>query len=106
MKNVRDIGATVKKVFNPMLSLKVDYHFFQLSNPEGSWYKTSGASRGVGSGDDPNLGHEVDIILGWKPVKHSSIQFAHAHFIPVGEGTSIAGSDSTSATYIWMRIER
>ncbi|MEC7986631.1 MAG: alginate export family protein [Myxococcota bacterium] len=106
LKNVRNIGASAQKIFSPTLSLKLDYHFFQLSNPTGSWFATSGQSRGVGTGENANLGHEVDIVLGWKPVKNCSIQFTHAHFIPFGEGATIEGSDTSSATYAWMRIER
>ena len=103
--NIRDIGMSVQGTHSRHFNAKVDYHLFQLSNPNGSWYALGNASRGIGSGDDANLGHELDIVLNWRPVPVCSLIFGHVFFLPTGEGSRIEGGDLSMATYLWMRFE-
>jgi len=103
--NIRDIGVSIQGTQSRHFNAKVDYHFFQLSNPTGSWYALGNASRGIGSGDDANLGHEIDIVLNWRPVPVCSLLLGHVFFIPTGEGERIEGGDLSMATYLWMRFE-
>ena len=103
--NIRDIGVSVQGTHSRHFNAKVDYHLFQLSNPNGSWYALGNASRGIGSGDDANLGHELDIVLNWRPVPVCSLILGHVFFLPTGEGSRIEGGDLSMATYLWMRFE-
>ena len=103
--NIRDVGMSIQSVPFEHWLFKLDYHFFQLSNSQGNWYGLGNALRGRASGDDPNLGHEIDIIINWKPSPITSVLFGHVLFLPTGEGASIGGSDMSQATYVWLRIE-
>ena len=67
--NVRDSGASIQSKIADGWSGKIDYHFFQMSNASGAWYGLGNSLRGMGSGDDATLGHEIDLNLKWKPVK-------------------------------------
>ena len=103
--NVRDWSTRAKADFNSFASLMLDYHYFQLSNPNGHWF-TLGGTRGLGSGGDSNLGQEFDLIVILRPYKKTSIKIGHALFVPMGEGQTIAGEDWSSSSYIWLHAKR
>ena len=105
LKNIRDISGRFKVSPSQHLSVLLDYHHFQLSNPNGNWF-TLGGSRGIGSGDDATLGQEVDLVVQVYPYKKTSIKIGHALFLPTGEGSNLAGKDWSSSTYVWMHVRR
>ena len=88
-----------------MYSIQLDYHYFQLSNPDGEWFTLRG-SRGAGNGSDSTLGQELDILVDWKPYKKTSLKFGHSYFIPTGEGKVIGGKDHSHFTYLWMTVRQ
>ena len=103
--NVRDWSGRIKAAPTPYSAFMIDYHYFQLNNPNGNWF-TLGGSRGLGSGNDSTLGQEVDLTIILKPYKKTSVKIGHALFIPMGEGKTIAGEDWSSASYIWFHTKR
>lgn len=105
LTNIRDISGRFKVSPSQHLSVLLDYHYFQLSNPTGSWF-TLGGTRGIGSGDDAALGQEVDLVVQVYPYKKTSIKIGHALFVPMGEGRTLAGEDWSSSTYVWMHVKR
>lgn len=106
--NIRDISAAFRASPNRKLNISVQYHYFQLSNPQGNWYLINGTTRGTANpdNDDANLGQEIDLSFTIRPRKGMRFQFTHATFMPMGVGQEKGGDDISSATYMWMVVEK
>ena len=106
--NVRDMAASIRIKPHKKYQAHVDYHFFQLSNPQGSWFAFPGGAPAAApeGNEDATLGSEIDVGLRWVPQKGVSLRFTESIFIPMGAGKEIRGPDVSSATYLWMRLTK
>jgi hypothetical protein len=106
--NSRTLSLEGRYSASDHITLKIVGHHFALSNPEGSWYQNSGAPMGVtpDGNTDSVLGEGIDAAVEWSPRKGESFRLVHAHMIPRGAGEKIAGSDSSSATYLWILLNK
>jgi len=101
---------TVKTWLRPddTVQISLDYSFFQLHRPDGKWMLNNGALVGRGwalDNVDPNLGHEVDVNLLYKPWKVLSVRPAYGIFIPDAAGRRIAGTAPQHFVYVWLVAE-
>ncbi|MGB1014800.1 MAG: hypothetical protein ACPG4T_11750, partial [Nannocystaceae bacterium] len=77
-----------------VLKLNVDYHFFQLQQPQGRWWRVP--DNLVAGGWSPNnqsrnLGHEFDFRFRAQPFKPLSVDVGYAIYLPLAAATTITG---------------
>ncbi|MBM76384.1 MAG: hypothetical protein CMK59_13345 [Proteobacteria bacterium] len=105
--NSQDLLLEFRYAINDTFQVKTQAHHFALSNPDGHWYRNNGTSMGSASNNDSStIGEEIDLVLEWSPRKGETFRLVHAHLFPRGAGEEIAGSDSSSATYIWFLVSK
>ena len=103
--NARDIGAGLSAEPVKQLALSATWHHFQLVEPEGAWYRNNGAIVGWEPGNsEAALGHEIDLLATYKPIKQVFLQGAVIWFKPVGVGERLAGPGSTLSSYLWLVV--
>ncbi len=81
------------------------YNFIQLDKPTGAW--RSAPDPLIGRGWDPtntsrNLGHEVDLILSYKPLEKLTVQPGYGLFVPLEAGQRIAGPATQHFAYLML----
>lgn len=107
--NLRDLAGSV--FVSPMRNLKASavYHLMQMHDPTGRWYNLSGEAT-WGQGWDPTntrrtLGHEIDLILNYKPWKYLSIRPAYSVFIKGPAARRLLPPDAMHFVYLWFIAE-
>jgi hypothetical protein len=88
--------------------LSLDYHFFQLQEPEGQWMLNDGSPVGSGwrlGNQSLDLGHEVDFNILFRPWEFLSLRPAYGVFIPGEAGRRIAGTAPQHFVYLWLIAE-
>lgn len=115
--NVRDLHLRFAMRPQRMVSLLLDFHYFQLHEAKGAWSDTGGRLVGRGwdiDNDDHGLGHEIDILADIRPFpSHPDfgvdgplrIRPGYGLFIPVGGGASIGGTTPQHFAYLWLIVE-
>lgn len=83
----------------------LDYHLFQLHEAHGYWMNTSGNL--VGDGWDPTnpdntVGHEIDLLVDYRPLDGLRVRPAYSIFIPAQAGRRLAGPATQHFVYIWL----
>jgi hypothetical protein len=53
--------------------------------------------------DDHNLGHEVDLVVRYRPWQPLELQGGYGLFVPVAAGTRIAGGDDPQH-FLYARV--
>jgi hypothetical protein len=103
--NVRDYGVKAKYKVNDKAVFLAHIHRFELSNSEGNWYELNGDAVGtpVAGNTDALLGHEVDLVVNFKPMKGVKFQLTEAIFAPSGYGAELTAGDLTTTTFLWMQ---
>ena len=72
---------------------------------EGRWRDIG--NNEVGLGWDPNnldfdIGHELDLVVDYKPNKYLRVRPAYSVFVPTGAGKALTGPDAQHFVYIWL----
>jgi hypothetical protein len=106
--NSRDIGLGTTLKMRKNLSAKVDVHYFQLSNPEGTWYSSNRTPIGTAAvgNEDSTLGQEIDLLLTYKPIKGVKLNTGYSVFRPDGAGAELTGNDPMHFAYLWMIVNK
>jgi hypothetical protein len=83
----------------------LSYNFIQLDKPTGAW--KSAPDPLVGAGWDPtntsrNLGHELDLILSYRPIAQLTVQPGYGLFIPLEAAQRIAGPATQHFAYLLL----
>ena len=105
-RNIRDLEAGVQLQVERRVRLNLDYHFFQLQETTGRWWKLPDNLVGAGwdpTNDDHNLGHEVDLVVRYRPWQPLELQGGYGLFVPVAAGTRIAGGDDPQH-FLYVRV--
>ena len=88
------------------MKVALDYHFFQLQDPKGRWWRVPENLVGNGwslDNDDHNLGHGMDLVVTYVPWSPLNLQAGYALFVPVGGGVAIAGGDAPQ-NFAYVRV--
>ena len=105
-RNIRDLEVGVHLQPEARVKLALDYHYFQLHNPKGVWWRVPENVVGQGwdpDNDDNNLGHEMDLVVTYVPWAPLNLQAGYALFVPVGGGVRIAGGDAPQ-NFAYVRV--
>jgi len=83
----------------------LSYNFIQLDKPTGAW--VNAPDQLVGAGWDPtntsrNLGHELDLVLTYRPLEKLSLHPGYGVFIPMAGGQRIAGPAPQHFAYLMV----
>lgn len=105
-RNIRDLEAGVQLQVERRVRVNLDYHFFQLHEATGRWWKLPNDL--VGAGWDPtndanNLGHELDLVVRYRPWKPLELQGGYGAFVPMVAATRIVGGDDTQH-FVYGRV--
>ena len=87
------------------LMASLSYNFIQLDKPTGAW--KSAPDPLIGAGWDPtntsrNLGHELDLVLTYKPIEKLTVQPGYGLFIPLEAAQRIAGPATQHLAYLML----
>jgi hypothetical protein len=106
--NMRDAEVGLSVSDGEAFSISTTYHFFQLHQPRGAWRDAGGNLVGSGwntGGAQPDLGHEVDVLLTarlWAPLW---LQPGYGLFVPTGAGARLAGPAVQQFVFLWVVLE-
>lgn len=104
-RNMRDLEFVASLSPAKMLELQASYHFFQLQEATGRWSNAGGFNVGRGwdpTNDDNTLGHEIDLVLTYSPIKQFMLQPGYGIFLPAGGGKLLGGNDPQHFLYLWL----
>ncbi|MBL4686173.1 MAG: alginate export family protein, partial [Nannocystaceae bacterium] len=107
--NLRDLAASA--FLSPISQIKLTavYHFFQLHAASGRWFQANGESA-WGAGWDPNntrntLGHEVDLLVDYKPWKYLTIRPGYSVFLKGPAARRLLSPEPMHFVYLWFIAE-
>jgi hypothetical protein len=109
MSNMRDLHLRGRMAPDPTLTLVLDYHLLGLDAPGGAWRNTGGALVAGGwnpSNDKRDLGHEVDMVVDYRPFERLPEQLrvrpGYALFIPGRGGYHLGATEPQHFVYLWI----
>jgi hypothetical protein len=115
-KNMHDLSGQLK--FTPYqnkttawknVTVQLDYHAFWLYTNEDAWYRANGVAtirtpNAAGRNADTFVGSELDLTVGYAPLKWVKLQAGYSHFFAGGyvrdTATGTAGSDDANFGYL------
>ena len=106
-RNMRDLEVGTRLQLERRVRLDVDYHFFQLQEATGRWWKVPENLVGAGwdaSNRERTLGHEMDVVARYRPWAPLGLQLGYALFVPTKAGITIAGG-SKPQHFAYFRLE-
>jgi len=85
------------------MKAKLDYHFFTLDRSQDAWYFGMGnkVTRTGSVGNGSKLGHELDFVVRYKPLKNLEFQGGLGHFFPTDRCESL-GADRGMNWYFFQ----
>ncbi len=102
-ENLKDYQAGVELSPLEKMKAKLDYHFFMLDRSQDAWYFGMGnkVTRGGSVGNGSKLGHELDFVVRYKPLKNLEFQGGLGHFFPTDRYESL-GADHGMNWYFFQ----
>jgi hypothetical protein len=101
-RNIRDLELGVGATPLAGLEANLTYHFFQLHEAAGRWSNAGGAT--VGDGDFTNarntLGHELDVVVTYRPWEFLAVQPGYGVFVPAAAGKVLGGPGTQQFFYL------
>jgi hypothetical protein len=101
-RNVRDLEIGVGATPLSVLEATLTYHFFQLHEARGRWSDAAGAT--IAAGDFTNtqntLGHEIDLVVTYRPWEFLALQPGYGIFVPTGAGEVLGGPGTQQFFYL------
>ncbi|MEI6084817.1 MAG: alginate export family protein [Verrucomicrobiota bacterium] len=115
-KNVHDVSAQVK--FTPYqdkqaawrnVTVQLDYHAFWLYTNEDAWYRANAVStvrpvNAAAENSDKFVGTELDLTVGFAPLKWTKVQAGYSHFFSgnyvTDTAAGTAGANDADFAYV------
>jgi hypothetical protein len=115
-KNLHDVSGQLK--FTPYqdkqaawknVTVQIDYHAFWLYTNEDAWYRANGVAtirtpNAAGRNADTFVGSELDLTVGYAPLKWVKLQAGYSHFFAGGyvrdTAAGAAGGDDANFGYL------
>lgn len=103
-KNIHNPVVSLKFVPDPKVTVQVDGHAFWLYTNEDAWYRANAVAtvRPLNRDGDPFVGTEVDLTVGYTPVKYLRFLAGYSHFF-AGDYMGPAADDADFA-YLQMSL--
>jgi hypothetical protein len=108
VSNVRALTGSARINFEDHLKFRVDYHWMQVHEATGAWWRVNGAPIAsaplVATDDGTNtVGHEVNFIMDVIPWAPFTIQVAYAPFFRAGLGARVI--PERVRHFAWMQLQ-
>jgi len=107
--NLRDLAVSAFVSPSSKVKATAVYHFVQLQEASGRWFRLSGESA-WGDGWDPTntsntLGHEVDLLIDYRPWKYLSIRPMYAAFFKGPAARQLLSPEPMHLVFLWFLAE-
>ena len=108
-KNIHNPSVSLKMQPDPKVTVQLDGHAFWLFSNEDAWYRANGVTQvrpvnAAARDADPFVGTEVDLTVGYVPVKWLKLQVGYSHFFAgqylTDTAAGPAGNDDADFGYL------
>lgn len=112
-KNIHNPVLSLKFVPDPKVTVQIDGHGFWLYSNEDAWYRANGVAQvrpvnAAARDADPFVGTELDLTVGYAPVKWLKFQAGYSHFFAgqylTDTAAGPAGNDDADFGYLQATI--
>jgi hypothetical protein len=81
-KNIHNPSISFKVAPDPKVTIQLDAHAFWLFTNEDAWYRANAVTmvRPVSRDADTFVGNEIDLTIGWNPVRYLKFLAGYSHF--------------------------
>jgi hypothetical protein len=111
LQNLHDFRTALNFKPHERVTIAVEHHYQLLDNTRDAWYNVAGVARGGVYSAPPlgisnELGHEVDLVVGWYPKMWLHFEVGLSHYFRgdfIKESISDAEGGSKDSSYVYAQ---